>query len=253
MAIVVLLRRRCACATTLRRLRLIFAAVLGMAFSSAASASLIFDSIRYDGRVREGATAGVEKHSTTDDLLANSFPVGLPADNSMLPDPLDNGNNLNATLSETVGSFNGMPVQHAILNIQSSGSLFIFNNTLDPTLAYPVEFDAIVYSNSLAPNDAIGLQGIGVENFNFPPYPAPGSQIITGVGNPSLPLGSVGNPMRIQLGIAADQVDDYRYGFIKLNFYYKEVVLIPEPAAWILLITAVAGVVAARRQFRRGS
>lgn len=252
MAIVVMLRCHCACAMNLSRLRMIFAAVLGIACSSAASASLIFDSIRYDGRVRSGTTTGIEKHSTTVDLDNHSAGT-LPADNSMLPPPLLNGNNLTTILSETIGFYNGQTVRHAILNIGASGALFIFNNTLDLMLPLPVEFDAIVYSDSLAPDEAIGFKHIGVENlpiFPGPPYPAPGSQLITGVGNPSLPLGSPGNPMRIQLGIAANQVDDYRYGFIKLNFYYNEVE-IPEPSTWVLTLFGIAGAAAARRQKRR--
>jgi hypothetical protein len=238
-----LLRRRCASILACV-LPAILVALLGVFCTSPASAGLIIDSMRYDGRVRSGSTTGVEKHSTTVDLPPN--PGSLPADNSMLPAPLLNGNNLSTHLAETFNQFQGEFVRHATLTIQNPFPIRTFNNTLDPNLPYPVEFEAIMYSDSLDPGEMIDMKGIGIENFNFAPYPPPGIQVITGAGNSGLPLGSPGNPMRVQLGIAANQVDDYRYGFVKINFYYG-IGEIPEPSSLALLILGIVGAAGLRR------
>ncbi len=229
--------------------RAILAVALAFAASSPALANLIVDSMRYDGHVKSGATTGVEAHFSDVDLKLPFNNTGsLPANNSALPAPLVAGNNLTTTLTEAIDTFNGMPARHVIITISSLNALNnIFNNTLDPGLPLPVSFDGVFYSDALAANEEVILKGITVENFAGP-FPPPGSQLVMGIGNPASPLGSAGNPMRIQLGISADQVDDYRYGFVKLNLFYgTEEHTVPELASGILMLIGLTGLAAVRR------
>ena len=99
---------------------------------------------------------------------------------------------------------------------------------------------------SLNPGEKVAVLGIGIENFGVPPWPAPGSQLITGAGDPTKPLGSPLNPMRVQLGISEDQVEVFRYGFVKINLYYMTMP-VPEPTTWALMLLGMVGVASALR------
>jgi hypothetical protein len=235
----------------LRFLLAVGAVAASFAAAGPVSAALILDTLRYDGQVRTGATTGTEKHFA--DFMPDVEPPAgtgaLPADNSMLPGALLDGNDLSVTLTEASDVFMGQPVEHSILTIAAPTSLRIFNNDLDSNIPLPVEFDGVFYSDDLDPGEKVSVKGIGIENFGVPPWPAPGSQLITGVGDPTKPLGSPLNPMRVQLGIAADQVDDFRYGFVKINLYYMTMP-VPEPTTFGLVLLGIVGLAGAVRSRR---
>jgi hypothetical protein len=215
---------------------------LALLLSTNASAELILSSLRYDGHVRAGATVGVEKHfSNNPAQLPPPNPGTLPADNSMLPGALLDGNNLNLTITEVL--------QLSILQISATFG-DVFNNDLDATLPYPVQFDATYYSNSLGPGEFVQINEIRYENFDVLPYPIPDSQMISAAGpNFGDPLGSINNPVRVQLGFTEAQLSDFNNGFLKVRISYTTP-LVPEPATWALALFAIAGSSTLRRHTR---
>jgi hypothetical protein len=212
------------------RLALVAAAVL---FAGApATAALILDSARYDAHVRSGATTGIEKHSAdfAPDLVPTVSGVSLPADNSMLAG-LANGVNLDVSWTEAA--------QHAILTISRAAIGDAFINPLNTTdFALPIEFEGFFYSNSLPAGQKINVDSVQIEALpaiGVSPFPAPGFQMITG-------LGTQANPLRVQLGIAGNQLregtsSDYE---IKIHLLYSNMV-VPEPTSAALALLGLVG------------
>ncbi len=219
------------------RTRVLFPAFLvallagGLLFSATASAGLIVKSISYDGYVRSGTTTGVEEHFTGIPFPPPNAEIPLPVDplSPPLAPPLDAAKALKMTFTTTTEQFpspGGPLYPTAIIQI-SSATGNVFANTLNSNLALPVQVDMYVYSDS--PGKKIVLEGanIGIENFNFPyDSPVPGSYTISGFGTET-------NPLRIQLGLTAAQVDQQN-GFVKLHLRHTEMV-VPEPTTVVLL------------------
>jgi PEP-CTERM motif len=203
-----------------------------------ASAALILDSASYNAHVRSGATTGIEKHAANfaPDLVPTVSGVNLPADNSMLAG-LSNGVNLDVSWTEAA--------QHAILTISRASIGDAFVNPLDNNFALPIEFDGYFYSNSLPAGNKIAINSVQIEALpaiGVSPFPAPGSQVITG-------LGTQANPLRVQLGIAANQLrentsSDYE---IKIHLLYSNMV-VPEPATAALMLLGLVGCVGLGRR-----
>jgi hypothetical protein len=212
-----------------RRLAIVAAAALIGA--SAASASLIMDSLHYDGSVRSGATTGIEKHfaNFSPDVAPPVGSGALPADNSAI-NGLANGNDLTAGITEFLDSLNGEFLQHSIITINRPGTGNIFNNQLDSNIALPVSFDGLFYANPIGANQMVLIKAVQIEQIpaaGTPPFPTPGSQTYSG-------LGTQANPLRIQLGISATQVESRR-GAAKIHLYYT-FIPVPEPSSVALAI-----------------
>jgi hypothetical protein len=219
--------------------RLLLAAAAVLFAAAPATAALIVDSARYDAHVRSGMTSGVEKHfaNFAPDLVPTISNVDLPADNSMLAG-LSNGVDLDVSWTEAA--------QHAIMTITRAAIGDAFINPLDTAnFPLPIEFDGLFYSNSLPAGHKIAIDSVQIEAIPAfgGPFPAPGSQTITG-------LGTQANPLRVQLGIAANQLrqdtsSDYE---VKIHLLYSTM-QIPEPtSAGLALVglVAVAGLVRRR-------
>ena len=216
------------------RLAIVSAAVLIGAAS--ASASLIMDSLHYDGSVRNGATTGNEKHfaNFSPDVAPPVGSGALPADNSAI-NGLTNGNDLTAGITEFLDALNGEFLQHSIITINRPGTGNIFNNQLDSNIALPVSFDGLFYANPIGANQMVLIKAVQIEEIpadGTPPFPAPGSQTYSG-------LGTQANPLRIQLGIPANLVESRR-GAAKIHLYY-DFIPVPEPSSVAL---AMLGLVA---------
>jgi hypothetical protein len=183
--------------------------------SQPARGDLVFDSVRYDGSVRSGATSGVERHFTDTNYYLGGgdvFDVPLPAVGafplSPLLDPFD-------LLMDFVDLPNA-PYQGELLgrttvwitNQTISGN--IFANTLDSNETHPVEFEAYLYDDELGPQETVIVYPI-VENFAFP-YLPPSISSITG-------RGSMNDPLHIQLQMTASELA-FRNGFAKIHLYY---------------------------------
>jgi hypothetical protein len=199
------------------------------------SAGLIVDALSYDGSVRNALTTGVEEHLTTTNFPPPIASIPLPATNPPLTAPLLASKNLTMTYTTAVELFpspGGILYDTAIIQI-SSASGNVFANSLDNTLTYPVQLEAFVFSDEAGKKLVLDGANIGIENFDLPPFqsPLPGSYTITG-------LGTQADPLHIQLGLTAAQVDDQN-GFVKLHLRFSEMI-VPEPAGCAMLLLGVA-------------
>jgi hypothetical protein len=224
------------------------AVMLAVALSGNATAALIVSSIDYDGSVRSGATTGVEEHSTSTDFPPPSANILLPATNAPLSAPLSAAKDLTMTATSTMEQFPvpGGPLYDALVVQISAPTGDVFANALDNTLAYPVQLDISVYSDTPGMKAVLDPANIGLENFDLPPFasPDPGSYTVSG-------LGTQANPLRIQMGLTAAQVDDQN-GFVKLHLRYGEMDYVPEPATCLLLLVGLACLRRASARHRRG-
>lgn len=201
--------------------------------TTAASAALIGTySLRFDGYVKSGANTGVEGHFNSNIPYINPVtpPHELPANidpGSPLADAID----LRVTETETTN--------HVIISINSKNTIDpIFANPLDP--AIPVEWEGIFSWTNVGPLEKIAVTGIGFENFNLPPFPAPAMQTVTGQG-------TVDDPLHIFLKIDPSQFHvsgGNINGPVKVHFDYMRMdVIIPEPASMALAFAGLIGVV----------
>jgi hypothetical protein len=218
-------------------------AILALAFCASASAALIPVSIRYDANVKRNSDVGVEKHfSNNTAQLLSGLPDNLPADNSMLPGTLLDGNSLNFNMTQVDG--------HAILIITDTFGQ-VFNNPADPAFTYPVQFDGLFYSDSLDPGQSLNVTDIQYESpTSGLPFPAPTSEMIS-AGGPNFgdPLGSINNPVRIKLGFTASEIGITQLGWNKFHIFYDTPNdFIPEPTSIGLALLGVGGILFARRQ-----
>lgn len=218
-------------------LRTLLTFVALSALGSSASADLILDSIRYDGHVRVGSTTGVEEHFRSEDIVSPEALEPLPATNPPLPGPLSPAFDLRVSVTDFQDND---VVERAIIQISGSGggSGDIFANPLNGSLTHPVEFETFLYDDNLPSGDKLVVSGIEIESFDFS---SPGTSLISGAG-------SQANPLRIQLGLTANQVD-FRNGFVKVHLTF-EVDPVPEPASWALAIFGLLAVAARRRALR---
>ncbi len=224
---------RAAARSTYLFLIAIGALCLALALSGSASAALIVSALDYDGHVRNGLVTGVEEHTAS----STPFPppnasIPLPATNPPLTPPLLASKNLTMTATtaqELFPSPGGILYDTLIIQI-SAASGNVFANTLDNMLALPVQVDLSVYSNTPGMKTVLNPANIGIENFDLPPFssPLPGSYTTSG-------LGTQANPLRIQLGLSASQVDTQN-GFVKLHLRFSEMVFVPEPASCVMLL-----------------
>jgi hypothetical protein len=202
--------------------------------SESASAALIVDAINYNGHVRNGLVTGVEAHGTSTDFPPPAAAIPLPATNPALPASLLPSKNLSMTATNTIQQFPvpGGPLYDTLIVQISASSGDVFANALDNTLTYPVQAELFLYSNSPGMKAVLNPAIIGIENFNFPfDVPLPGSYSVSG-------LGTQANPLHVQLGLTASQVDDQN-GFVKLHLRYGEM-LVPEPATIAILAWGIA-------------
>jgi len=227
--------------------RLAIVAAAALFGAAPASASLILDSLHYDGDVRNGATVGIEKHFAdfSPDVAPPAGFGDLPADNSMLPNPLVDGAALTAGITEFLDALDGEVLQHSIVTINRAGVGDIFNNALDSNIALPVNFDGLFYSNSIGANQKVAIAAVQIEQIpaaGTPPFPAPGSQVFSGKGTQA-------DPLRVQLGIAASQVAS-RNGAVKIHLYHSlmRAPEIPEPTSAILALVGVVGLASVTRR-----
>lgn len=211
---------------------MLLAAFAVVTATASASAALIVDSASYNAHVRSGSTSGIEKHTAnfTPDLVPTVSGVDLPADNSML-NGLPNGVDLDVSWTEAA--------QHAILTITRASIGDAFVNPIDTAnFPLPIEFEGYFYSNSLPAGQKIAINSVQIEAIpaiGVSPFPPPGSQTITG-------LGTQANPLRVQLGIAANQLrqdtsSDYE---IKIHLLYTTM-QIPEPTSGAIALLGMLG------------
>jgi hypothetical protein len=125
-----------------------------------------------------------------------------------------------------------------VITIQAvSGVDNAFVNSLDPTIALPILFDGFFHANNLGSTQRLDLASIGIESFNLPPFPAPSSSTISG-------LGTLASPLHIQLGLAANQAPASNNGFVKVHLYYKTVTnIVPEPSTCALLLAGAVAII----------
>lgn len=222
--------------------------LLAVAFSlvSTASAALIVDAIGYDGSVKNGMVTGVEEHETTTNFPPPSASIALPATNPPLTSPLLPSKNLTMTATtaqELFPSPGGILYNTLIVQI-SSPTGDVFANPLDTSLMFPVQAEFYLFSNTPGMKAVVNPANIGIENFDLPPFssPAPGSYTVSG-------LGTQANPLHIQLGLKASQVDDQN-GFVKFHLRYSEM-LVPEPSSFAVLVIGLVGLLQAARSRRQ--
>ena len=221
------------------------AVVAGIALAAPAQASLIVESIRYDAHVKTGSTIGIEQHFTNDDAPSN-----IPAINTLLPAPLQAGRDLHSNVTETNDLLNTNPpksFRHFILQIQAlNPALDTFVNPYDPGVANAVELEAFMHSDNLPAGQQIMIFDVGIEDGNdVPPYasfPEPPVSVITGIG-------SVANPLHLQLAFPGSLVSTLPRGFIKLHLSYMTMA-VPEPTTAGMLLVGVFGAASGIRRKR---
>lgn len=224
--------------------------------SSVALASLIGTTyyVRYDGHVRSGTNAGVEGHANTLPFATNNIPTHEIPVTSNPGAPLANARVLTVTETEFLGPMN---TNHVILDIQGkisggAGGPDVFVNTLDPTLPFPVQFEGRFYHSDpskmlvLDLGKTINVGGgvfhdtVELENFgSFHTLPA-AQKHVSGTGTQA-------DPLQIVLDIPANFVS-VNNGRVKVHLYFEEAdaTVIPEPAAAVLILIGLAGLVARR-------
>ncbi len=241
-----------ACALASHRTSLVvFCLVLSalLAWSSTASAGLVFNTVRLDANVRSGGgsggTAGVEKHFTDDDFPpVNNQPItfhGLPAVAPNPPAPLQAAVNLRMKLDE-VGS---APLGGEIFSLStlfiSSATGVLFNNSLDNLIDLPVEFETSLYLSDLPSGQKLSFAGIRYE----PPVPVETPSFISISDN----RGSADDPINVLVKFSKDDLVSPVGNLLKVLFYWEtmETPLIPEPATGTLLLIALVGLTGIRR------
>jgi hypothetical protein len=224
--------------------------IAGLLLASTASATLIGDSLEYDGHVKSGAATGVEEYA-----VAPAFPpitFSLPHINAALTSPLASNANHSLSGSETEINndfFNSTPASQVIITLQGPGGSAAVVNPLDSGIALPINFDGTFHTS--VSGKSVNILHVGIEglpafgnNSSFP-FDPPGLQTITG-------LGTAANPLHIHLGIAASQVPSGNAnGDLKIHLYYTtSTVTVPEPSTLLMLSTAAMCLtfVAARRR-----
>jgi hypothetical protein len=217
----------------------ILSAVFALAFSASASADLIPLSIRYDLNVKRNSDVGVEKHFSNNSVLLQAGGMGnLPADNSMLPGSLLDGNNLSFNMTETDG--------HAIIFITNPFPTPYFNNPPDPAFTYPLVFEGVFYSDDEVPVNVTGFQFESVTTGL--PFPSPSAAPVISAVGPDFgePIGSQTNPIRIQLSFTAAEMGVGQINFWnKIHIFYNNV---PEPMSWALALFGAGGLAMVRRR-----
>jgi hypothetical protein len=203
----------------------IVAVALAAGFGSRASAGIIVDFLRYDIRVANGATQGIEKHSSL------TVPGDLPPDNSMLPAPLLAGFDLHTNESDLPG--------HYILFISKDSAaspLRTYRNTLDPAFMNPLEIELLLHTD--IPGQKINITNYNIEDGNdvgpYLSWPTPGTvDVLSGDG-------SAANPLRVKLGIPGSAATA-SLNLLKLHLTYTGMA-IPEPASVALSLLGSLGI-----------
>lgn len=213
-------------------------------FAASASATLIGDSIEYDGHVKSGAATGVETHGLAPAFASSAFATfTVPHTNAPLTAPLTNpAKDLSGSVTDFADSLNNQNgYSHLVINLQGPGGTNAFVNPIDGSLARPIIFDGEFHAASLSAGKKISIDHIGIEsltNGGTPPFDDPTFSTITGTGSAADHL-----KVHIELSknfLAADQD-------IKVHLYYRTTDnAVPEPTAFVLLVSGIAGFAAVR-------
>jgi hypothetical protein len=213
-------------AAGLRRFFAGMSVVLCLAAST--SASLIGDSLEYDGHVKSGAATGVEEHAVAPAFPPITFTV--PVTNGPLAPPLQPAHALSGSETEFGDFLGSLSVQHVVITLQGPGGTNAFVNPLDSSIALPITFDGVFHTD-LA-NKMIDIQGIGIEAIpalvgTLPPFPSPsGNVALSG-------LGTAANPLHVSFGLAANQLQSNDN--VKIHLYYTTSI-VPEPSTIAMLL-----------------
>jgi hypothetical protein len=217
--------------------RLLAGVVAMLCLTASASASLIGDSLEYDGHVKSGAATGVEEHG-----LAPAFPpitFTVPVTNGPLASPLQPAKALSGSETEFSDFLGSLSVQHVVITLQGPGGTNAFVNPLDSSIALPVTFDGVFHTDVV--NKKIDIQGIGIEAIpalvgTSPPFPSPsGSVSLSG-------LGTAANPLHVSFGLATNQLQSNDN--VKIHLYYTtSTPSVPEPSTVGILLIGAAGLI----------
>jgi hypothetical protein len=213
----------------------------GFVLAGNASATLIGDSLEYDGHVKSGASTGVEQHA-----LSPAFPpitFTLPVTNGPLAAPLQPAHALSGSETEFVDAYNGqLGYQHVIITLQGpTPGTNVFVNPLDSGIARPITFDGVFHSNNLAAGKKISIDHIGIEAItaiDAPPFGDPAFSTVSGTG-------SVADPLHVHFELAKSQLQSNEA--VKIHLYYKPVINpVPEPSTCVMLLTGIVGLARVR-------
>jgi hypothetical protein len=209
--------------------------VAWLALPGHASATLIGDSLEYDGHVKSGTSTGVEQH-----LAAPAFPpitFALHVTNSALTAPLQPAHALSGSETEFIDALNGqLGYQHVVITIQGpTPTDDVFVNSLDASFARPITFDGVFHSSSLAAGKKISIDHMGIEAItaiDAPPFGDPAMSTITGIG-------SVANPLHVHFELTKSQLQSNEA--VKIHLYYKTIDnSVPEPSTGAILVIALS-------------